>query len=115
MKYVLLVYQATNYDPAALSKSEYAAVAADYGAVNATPNVKPGLPLGVPGDAVTVQVRDGESVTTAGPYVAQSGGAVGGYFEFEAETLDEAVQLAARVPAARQGGAVEVRPSKVYW
>jgi hypothetical protein len=44
-----------------------------------------------------------------------TGGSVGGYLEFEAETLEEAIQLATRVPAAGQGGAVEVRASKVYW
>jgi hypothetical protein len=39
---------------------------------------------------------------------------LGGYFEFEAETRKEAIQLAARIPAARLG-AIEVRPAEVYW
>jgi hypothetical protein len=60
-------------------------------------------------------VRDGETVTTLGPCVEQPGGVVGGYVEFEAETQEEAIRLAARIPAARLGGAVEIRPSKVYW
>jgi hypothetical protein len=80
--------------------------------VNATPKVKPGLPLGFPRDAVTVRVHDGETVTRPGPYVEHS---VGGYYEFEVETREEAIRLAARIPAASQGGAVEVRPSQQYW
>jgi hypothetical protein len=61
---------------------------------------------------VTVRVRDGEIVTTNGPHPEDP---VGGYFEFEAETREEAIKLAARIPAARLGGAIEVRPSEVYW
>lgn len=115
MKYVLLIYQAKDYNPAALSEDEHKAVAARYGAVNATPNVRPGPPLGLPRDAITVRVREGETVRTPGPYVQDPGGAVGGYYEFEAETYEEAVLLASRIPAASQGGAVEVRPSRTYW
>lgn len=115
MKYVLLIYQAKDYDPQALSADEYRAVAARYGAVNRTPNVKPGLPLGFARDAITVRVHDGQTVIARGPYVEHPGGTVGGYFEFEAETDEEAVRLAAQVPAASQGEAVEIRPSRVYW
>ena len=45
----------------------------------------------------------------------QPGGTVGGFFEFEAETDEEAGRLASQIPAVSQGGAVEIRPSKVYW
>jgi hypothetical protein len=41
--------------------------------------------------------------------------AVGGYLDFEAESIDSAVELAGRVPAARHGGAVEVRLAEPYW
>lgn len=115
MKYVMLIYQAKDYDPHALSKEEHKAVAAQYGAVNATANVRPGPPLGLPKDAITVRVRDGETQTIAGPYVEHPGGAVGGYYEFEAESDEEAIKLASQIPAAHQGGAVEIRPSKTYW
>jgi hypothetical protein len=115
MKYVLLIYQAKDYDPKALSAEAYKDVAARYGAVTRTPNVKPGLPLGFVNEAITVRVRDGQTVTVPGPYVEQPGGAVGGYFEFEAENDEEAVRLAAQIPAASQGGAVEIRPSRAYW
>jgi hypothetical protein len=115
MKYVLLIYQARDYNPQALSADEHKAVAAQYGAVNRTPNVKPGLPLGFVKDAITVRVRDGQAVAARGPYVEHPGGTVGGYYEFEAETDEEAIRLAAQIPAASQGGAVEIRPSRTYW
>jgi hypothetical protein len=83
MKFVLLIYQPKDFDPKALSKSEYKAVADQYAALSATPNVRPGLPLVLARDAVTVRVRDGEIVTTSGSNVEQP---LGGYFEFEAET-----------------------------
>lgn len=112
MKYVLLIYQPKNFDPKALSEGEYKEVASQYAAITATPNVKPGLPFGFDRDAVTVRVQNGETVTTPGP---NSEPPVGAYLEFEAETLEEAIQLAARFPVASRGGAVEVRPAQKYW
>lgn len=112
MKFVLLTYQPKNFDPKALSESEYKAVAAEYAALGEVPNLKPGLPFGFDRDAVTVRVQDGRTVTTPGPC---SEPPVGAYCEFEAETLEEAIQLAGRFPAARRGGAVEVRPAQKYW
>lgn len=115
MKYVLLIYQPEGYDPATLSEDEYKEVAAGYAAINATPNVRPGLPLGFARDAITVRARDGQTASSIGPYVEQLGGALGGYLEFEAENDEEAVELALKIPAVAQGGAVEIRPSRVYW
>ena len=115
MKYIMFVYQATNFDPKALSADEYKGVAERYAALNNTPHVKSGPPLGLPKDAITVQAKNGQTVATPGPYVAQPGGTVGGFLEFEAETDEEAVRLASQIPAVGQGGAVEIRPSKVYW
>ena len=59
-------------------------------------------------DATTVRVRDGESLVTDGPY-AEVKEALGGYFVFECESMDEAVDYAAKIPGA-QHGAIEVRP-----
>jgi hypothetical protein len=56
-----------------------------------------------------VRVEGGKTLTTDGPFV-EIKEAIGGYFVFEAEDLDAAIELAARIPAARLGGAVEVRP-----
>jgi predicted RNA polymerase sigma factor len=68
-----------------------------------------------PETATTVRVEKGETLTTDGPFVAVKE-ALGGYLFFEAGHLDPAIELAARIPAARLGGAVEIRPVKEgYW
>jgi hypothetical protein len=67
-----------------------------------------GLELQVPGEARTVRVRDGETVVTDGPY-AETKEQIGGIFLVEAENLDEAIDLATRVPVAAKAS-VEIRP-----
>ena len=67
-----------------------------------------------PETATTVRVEDGRTLTTDGPFVAVKE-ALGGYLLFEADDLDAAIELAARIPAARLGGAVEVRPIVERW
>ncbi len=119
MQYVVLIYQGTNPLPgsdawAALSEDEQKAIYADWGALNQIPGVTPGLPLGLPENATTVRVQDGKTLTTDGPFVALKE-AVGGYFVLEADDLDAAIEVASRVPAARLGGAIEIRPSEIYW
>ena len=57
----------------------------------------------------TGAVKQTETLVTDGPYTEVKE-ALGGYFLYEADDLDAAIELAARVPAARMGGAVEVRP-----
>ena len=115
MKYLMLIHQGTAPTPRSpeewgrLSKDEQQAVYRDYQAVNQTPGVTPGLQLGEPETATTVRIEGGQTLTTDGPFVAVKE-ALGGYLVFEAEDLDAAIELAARVPAARMGGAVEVRP-----
>ena len=61
-----------------------------------------------------MRVQNGKTLTTKGPYVDVRG-AVGGYFVLEAENVDAAIKIAARVPAARLGGAIEIRPAEKYW
>jgi hypothetical protein len=115
MKYMLLIHQGdtpTPRDPEAwarLSEDEQKAVFADYQALNQTPGVTPGLGLDAPETATTVRVEDGKTLTTDGPFVAVKE-ALGGYLVFEADDIDAAIELAARIPAARLGGAIEVRP-----
>jgi hypothetical protein len=115
MKYMLLIHQGTAPTPRSpeewecLSEDEQKAVFADYQAINETPGVSPGLQLEPPETATTVRVEDGKTLTTDGPFVATKE-ALGGYFIFEADDLDAAIEVASRVPAARMGGAVEVRP-----
>jgi hypothetical protein len=117
MKFVLLIYQGTTPLPGSgawktLSEAEQKAIYADYAAINKTPGVEPGLPLGLASAARTVQVRDGKPEVKNGTYLAQG---AGGYLVFEADTMERALALAARIPAARLGGAVEVRPAEQYW
>ena len=119
MKYMLLIHQGsapTPYDQEAwgrLSEDEQQAVYADYQALNETLGVSPGLQLQPPETATTVRVENGSTLTTDGPFVAIKE-ALGGYFVFEADDLDAAIEVASRVPAARMGGAVEVRPVVEY-
>ena len=61
--------------------------------------------------ATTVRVESGETLTTDGPFVAVKE-ALGGYLFYEADDLDAAIDLASRIPAARLGGAIEIRPLK---
>ena len=60
-------------------------------------------------DATTVRIQDAETLVTDGPY-AEVKEALGGYYLLEADDLDAAIEIAARIPAARMGGAIEVRP-----
>jgi hypothetical protein len=120
MKYVLLIHQGdapTPYSPGEwerLSEDERNAIYADYMAINETPGVTPsGLQLQPPETATTVRVQDGKTLTTDGPFVAVKE-ALGGWLVFEADDLDAAIELAARIPAARLGGAIEVRPVVEY-
>jgi hypothetical protein len=115
MKYVMLIYQGDALErQAALPDEEQEQVSADYQAINGTPGVTPGLPMGLPQNATTVRVESGKTLTTDGPFVGMKE-AVGGVFVLEADDLDAAIEVAARVPAARYGGAVEIRPSEAYW
>jgi hypothetical protein len=115
MKYMLLIHQGTTPTPrdpeawARLSEEEQQAVFADYQAINENPGVTSGLQLDEPETATTVRVEDGKTLTTDGPFVELKE-AIGGFLFFEADDLDAAIELAARIPAARLGGAIEVRP-----
>jgi hypothetical protein len=68
-----------------------------------------GAELESPDTATTIRVQDGETLTTDGPF-AETKETLGGFYLFEADNLDSALEVAARIPAARLGGAVEVRP-----
>jgi len=115
MKYLLLIHQGdapTPRDPEAwakLSEDEQKQVYADYQAVNQTPGVTPGLQMQGPEAATTVRVENDQTLTTDGPFVTVKE-ALGGWLVYEADDLDAAIGLAARIPAARLGGAIEVRP-----
>jgi hypothetical protein len=115
MKYMLLIHQVDAPTPldqeawATLSPDEQKAVFTDYQAINQTPGVTPGVGLQPPETATTVRVQDGQTLTTDGPFVAVKE-ALNGFLVYEADDLDAAIELASRIPAARHGGAIEVRP-----
>jgi hypothetical protein len=115
LKYVMLVYQGDAQEQqAALSEEEREQVYADYQGINEMPGVTSVPPLGLAQHATTVRVEAGRTLTTDGPFAGMKE-AVGSVFVLEADDLDAAIEVAARVPAARYGGAVEIRPSEVYW
>ena len=116
MKYMLLIQfgdAATPYSPdkwERLSEDEQKAVYAAYQEINETPGVTPaGVQLQPAEAATTVRVEDGETLITDGPFVTIKE-ALAGWLMFEADNIDAAIELASRIPAARMGGAVEVRP-----
>jgi hypothetical protein len=110
MKYLLLIYgNITREAVEALSEAEQQALYADWGALRDAPGVTPGAEMEDPSAATTVRVEDGQTLVTDGPF-PQTKEALGGFFVLEADDLDAAIELAARVPTARMGGAIEVRP-----
>jgi hypothetical protein len=115
MNYLLLIHHGsapTLDNPkawASLSQEEQKAIFAGYQEVTQTPGVTPGPRMQAPEMATTVRVADGKTIITDGPYVEMKE-ALGGYLFFEADDLDAAIALAARIPAARLGGGVEIRP-----
>jgi hypothetical protein len=114
MQYMALIY-ADEGSWSALSDEERARVVDRYQALaeaaRAAGVLLGGDELGPTRDATTVRIRDGQTLVVDGPY-AEAREALGGYFLFECETIDEAVDWAARIPAAERG-AVEVRPVNV--
>lgn len=110
MQYMLLIYsgEATN-EFESLSEAEQNAIMGEYFAISETPGVTGGNQLQPSDTATTVRVQDGQALTTDGPF-ATTKEVLGGYYLLEADNLDTALEVAARIPAARLGGSVEVRP-----
>jgi len=108
MKYALLIYDV----PVAgegLSQDEQQAISAEYFAISETSGVYGGAQLQPAETATTVRVKGGETLTTDGPFVEMKE-FLGGYYLLEADNIEAALAVAARIPAARTGGAIEVRP-----
>jgi hypothetical protein len=110
MKYMLLIYSTTAMEEwAKLPEEEREAISAEYFAIARAPGVSGGDQLQPANTATTVRVQDGRTLTTDGPF-AETKEELGGYYLMEADDLDSALEVAARIPAARLGGAIEVRP-----
>ena len=110
MQYMLQIFTGSAIDAfERLSEAEQSAVSAEYFAIAQTAGVTGGAQLCPADTATTVRVQDGRTLTTDGPF-PETKEVLGGYYLLETADLDSAIEMAARVPAARMGGAVEVRP-----
>jgi hypothetical protein len=108
VKYALLIYEKPGaYE--ALSAAEREAITGEYLAIRAEEPVVGGGHLLPASTATTVRVADGTALITDGPF-ADTKEVFGGYFIVEAPDLDVALEIAERIPAARLGGSVEIRP-----
>jgi hypothetical protein len=108
MKYAMLIFtEPGSYD--ALGEEERRAVHAEYMTIGQAPGIIGGEQLQPVETATTVRVREGQTLTTDGPF-ADTKEIFAGFYVLEAGNLDAAIELAAKIPAARMGGSVEVRP-----
>ncbi|WP_211261209.1 YciI family protein [Pseudonocardia acaciae] len=119
MQFVLVIHHGTYPLPGTpgadtVSPEVVKAAYADWAAIGAMENVTSSPPLGLPKDATTVRVENGSTVRTEGPFL-DAASAVGGFLVVEVEDMDAAVAIAARIPQARLGGAVEVRRPATYY
>ena len=108
MQYALLIYgSGDGWEQ--LSTEEQQAQMQEYMALSQRPETQGGADLGDLSSATTVRVDNGDAVTTDGPF-AETKEYLGGFYLVECDNLDDALAFAARIPAARTGGAIEVRP-----
>jgi hypothetical protein len=108
MEYALLIYT----KPGAweeLSPDEQSQVHGEYMAINDVPGIVGGNQLHPVEAATTIRVDGGRTLSTDGPF-ADTKEILAGYYLMQADGIDAALDVASRIPAARMGGAVEVRP-----
>lgn len=110
MRYMLLIYMGRStaeWDQ--LSEAEQEQILREYHALSEAPGVTGGEQLQPVDTATTVRVEDRQTLTTDGPFAATKE-VLGGYYLLDVDDIDAALEIAARIPAARMGGAIEVRP-----
>jgi hypothetical protein len=114
MQYLLQIFLGSDMSAwSALSESEQQAITDEYLALRSEPGFVSGAQLHSGDTATTVRVESGRTLTTDGPF-PESREVLAGYYLFEVADLDAALALAARIPAARMGGAIEVRALVEY-
>lgn len=111
MRYILMISTEEAFE-ATLSPEEIEAELAGYAAfgeeMESRGVLQGGERLRPVADATTVRVRDGETLTSDGPF-AETKEQIGGYYMVDCKDLDEAVEIAAKIPGAKHGS-IEVRP-----
>jgi hypothetical protein len=108
MQYALLIHERPGADEG-LSNGDRDAIHGEYMSISSDDAVFGGAHLQPATTATTVRVENGDTLTTDGPF-ADTKEILGGFFLVNADDLDGALAIAARIPAARMGGSVEVRP-----
>ena len=108
MQYMLLVYDTPGAWPT-LTEEEMGAVYGEYAAVSQNKATKHAAQLKGTEEAKTVRVKDGRTLVTAGPF-AETKETLGGYYLVDADSVDQALELAATIPSVRFGGPADVRP-----
>jgi hypothetical protein len=108
MQYALLIYTKPG-TVESLSPAEREALSAEYWALRDEPGILGGAGLQPVTTATTIRLSDGKPLVTDGPF-ADTKEVFGGYYLYEADNLDQAIEMAARIPALRLGGTIEVRP-----
>lgn len=115
MQYLLLIYE-SEAERSRATDEENAKLFTDYKTftqeIGESGHLVGGEALDSISTATTVRVREGKTLTTDGPF-AETKEQLGGYYMVEAENLDEAMAIAARIPSAKTGS-IEVRPIKKY-
>jgi hypothetical protein len=107
VKYAMLVYsEPGSHD---LPEEEFGAVMGEYVAIRGEPGYIDSAQLHPPEMATTLKLKDGQTLTTDGPF-ADTKEVFGGYYLFDLPDVDAALAIAAKIPALRLGGSVEVRP-----
>src|ERR671935_2596358 len=107
VKYALLIYSSD--EARDVPEDQLPSLLGEYEAIGRSPGVFAGQQLQSAESATTVRVENGNTLLTDGPFV-DAKEYLGGFYLFEADNIDAATEMAARIPAARMGGAVEVRP-----
>ena len=108
MQYALLIY-GSGEGWERMSKEEQDAATQDYMALGQRSEYRGGADLGDLANSTTVRVNDEETLTTDGPF-AETKEYLGGFYLVECDSLDDAIAFAPKIPAAGNGGAIEVRP-----
>jgi hypothetical protein len=112
VKYALPIYGSSSIRREDLSEDELREIYESYSAIFKLPGVVEGTQLQPIETATSVRIDEGETILSDRPMVDGETALIGS-FVFEGENLDEAIAVAAQIPAARMGGGVEVRPIAV--